>query len=91
MFTSAVARSLSGTVEPGEGVDTAELASAISGGRGEEVLDRLPAADRHAVGEAMQTAFASAMNTLVLVSGLVALAGGILTLLLIRKRDFVSM
>ena len=51
----------------------------------------MPAADRARAGPlAIHSAFASAMNDVLLVGGIVALIGAVLAVALVRRADFVS-
>ncbi len=54
-----------------------------------QLLASLPAASRGQVAAALRSAFAAGLNDLLLVTGVLAFAGALCALLLIRGRDFV--
>lgn len=66
------------------------FASALTNGRFSGAVDRVPARQRPAAALAARTAFTSGLNHILLVAAVIALAGGVLSLLLIRDQDFVS-
>ncbi len=66
-----------------------ELAHAIAAGGSQSVVANIPAAQRTHAATAIHSAFASSMNEILLVAGLVALIGAVLGLVLVRGRDFV--
>jgi EmrB/QacA subfamily drug resistance transporter len=65
------------------------LAKAVAAGGAQQVVSKVPAAHRAQAGAAIHASFASAMNDILLVAGLVALVGAALALVLVRRRDFV--
>lgn len=65
-----------------------QIAHAVAAGGTPSVLHRVPAAARHQASLAIHSAFAGAMNEILLVGGVIALAGAALGLLLVRGRDF---
>jgi hypothetical protein len=50
----------------------------------------VPPGQRHQAALAIHSAFASSMNDIFLVGSLVALAGAVLAVALVRRRDFVT-
>ncbi|WP_448222988.1 MFS transporter [Gordonia iterans] len=63
---------------------------AVSSGEQARMLVHVPPGYRADVAQAIGTAFADGMNHLFVISGCVALAGGVAALLLIRQKDFVT-
>ncbi|GAB2668594.1 MFS transporter [Gordonia jinhuaensis] len=68
---------------------SSELSDAAHNGTIGQIITTLPPADRAVVGEAVHSAFADALNTLFLVSGIVAIIGGLCAMALVRREDFV--
>ena len=66
-----------------------QIAPALAAGGIPRVLHAVPAAQRAHVADAIHGAFATAMNDIMVVAGLLALAGSALALALVRGRDFV--
>jgi hypothetical protein len=66
-----------------------QVAVAIQSGRIGSLLQHLPPAARPAVEQTARAAFASGLNSILLVAAIIALAGGIVGLTAIRGRDFV--
>ena len=54
------------------------------------MLAGVPAASRAQASAAIHAAFASAMNDILLVAGIIALVGAVLALVLVRGSDFVT-
>ena len=67
-----------------------QIAHAVAGGGTQRVLHAVPAADRARASAAIHVAFVGAMNDLLLVGGIVACAGAVLALALVRSRDFAT-
>jgi MFS family permease len=80
IFQSRVASALSG--HPGLG--SSRVATAVSGGQAQHILAVLPLARRQAATTAIHAAFASGLNTIFIVSGVIALAAGVSTIVLLR-------
>ena len=91
IFTSAVRRSLHHGLAavPALAGHTATVATAVTQGNVRGVIASLPADVRGRVAVAAHAAFAAGLNDLLLVSGGVALVGGVASMVLIRSRDFV--
>jgi len=66
------------------------VAHAVAGGGSDTVIASVPRPARAEATVAIHNAFASAMNDILLVGAIIALAGGVLALLLVRGRDFVA-
>jgi predicted MFS family arabinose efflux permease len=89
IFESTIRRELAPRLvgTPAAGKAT-QIAHAVAGGGTQSVLGTVPAADRAQASTAIHIAFASAMNDILLVAGIVAAAGALLSLALVRGRDF---
>ena len=91
LFESAIrtklAPRLAGTPAAGK---VAQIAHAVAGGGTQQVVHSVPAAERARASAAIHVAFASAMNEILLVAGVVALTGAVLSLVLVRGRDFAT-
>jgi hypothetical protein len=70
--------------------DSGHLATDISSGRVPSAIAATPPQLRPEVIRASETAFASALNDIMLVAAIVALAAAVLSFVLIRSRDFVG-
>jgi Major Facilitator Superfamily len=66
----------------------AQIAHAVAAGGGEQVIRATPGPLRTTAATAIHSSFAIALNEILLVSGIVAIAGGLLALILVRARDF---
>jgi EmrB/QacA subfamily drug resistance transporter len=90
IFESRIADQLGASFAGRAGAGRAhQIAHAVAAGGTEQVLARVPDAARHYVSLAIHAAFAAAMNDILLVGAIVALAGAALGLALVRGRDFV--
>jgi hypothetical protein len=91
IFESAIATklapALSGTPAAGR---TTDIAHAVAAGGAQQVVQGVPGAFRGRATLAIHSAFASAMNDILLVAGSVAVIGCVLALVLVRGRDFVA-
>jgi len=67
-----------------------QIAHAVAGGGTQRVLASVPTALRRQASLAIHSAFAGAMNDILLVAGALALAGAVLGLALVRGSDFVA-
>src|SRR5690242_2434251 len=68
----------------------AQIAHAVSGGGAQQVVSAIPSAQRHVATAAIHASFASAMNDILTVAGVVALVGAVFTVALVRGKDFVA-
>jgi len=91
IFTSAVQRSLHHGLAavPALAGRTGAVASAVQQGDLRGLIASVPPDMRGRVGVAVHSAFAAGVNDLLLVTGAVAVVGGLASLALIRSRDFV--
>jgi len=69
---------------------TAAVARAVAGGAAPGVLAKVPVGLRPRAESAIHTAFAGALSDILLVGALIAFAGAVLALALVRSRDFAS-
>jgi EmrB/QacA subfamily drug resistance transporter len=65
-----------------------QIAGAVKSGQAGQVIARLPAQYRPAVGLLTRTAFTAGLDEILLVAAIVALASGVISLAAIRTRDF---
>ncbi|HYU86912.1 MAG TPA: MFS transporter [Kribbellaceae bacterium] len=65
-----------------------EIADAIAGGGAQQVIANTPEPIRGQVQHVVAVVFTTALNDILLVAAIVALAGAVLALLLVRQRDF---
>ncbi len=86
-ITNKLAPRLVGTPAAGH---AAQIAHAVAAGGTQQVLRSVPPSARPQADAAIHVAFASAMNDILLVAGIVALAGAVLALVLVRTRDFAA-
>ena len=90
ILTSRIESSLAASLGPrGLGAHASGLAHAVAGGQLARALAALPAPSRSGASAAARSAFVDALNGILVVGAGIALAAGVLTLLLIRQRDFV--
>jgi predicted MFS family arabinose efflux permease len=75
---------------PGLRAQAPGFGAALTNGQFSGVVSRVPARERPAAALAARTAFTAGLNHILLVAAVIALAGGVLSLLLIRDKDFVS-
>ncbi|NJP45768.1 MFS transporter [Actinacidiphila epipremni] len=75
---------------PGLGARAPQIASSLTDGEFSAALAQVPARQRPAAAVAARAAFTSGLDHILLVAAVIALAGGVLSLLLIRGSDFVS-
>jgi EmrB/QacA subfamily drug resistance transporter len=78
---------LAGTPVSGK---AAEIAHAVAGGGTQTVLASVPKSLHARADAGIHLAFADAMNSLLFVGGIVAFAGAVLALVLVRSRDFAT-
>jgi EmrB/QacA subfamily drug resistance transporter len=86
-ITNKLAPKLAGTPVAGH---AAQIAHAVAAGGAPKVLASVPAPDRAQAAAAIHSAFASAMNEIMLVGAIIALAGAVFASLLVRRSDFVT-
>jgi predicted MFS family arabinose efflux permease len=88
IFTSAIQHHLSGALPPSLKGSAGSMVSAVRQGSVAHLLASVPAADRAAVGGALRSSFAAALNELLYVTAALAFVGAICAMLLIRRQDF---
>jgi EmrB/QacA subfamily drug resistance transporter len=84
---SVLAERLAGT--PGAGRAN-QLAEAVAGSGSQGVASQAPAGARAALEAAARAAFVSGLNEILMIGAGVALVGAVLSLILVRRRDFVG-
>ena len=87
VIRSNLAPKLVGTPVAGQ---VSQIARAVAGGGAQQVLSSIPPANRGFAAAAIHSAFAGAMNDILLVAAILALAGALLGLILVRGSDFVT-
>lgn len=92
LFSSAVTSGLRSRLAdaPIGAMDPAQITKAVTAGEQNALIAHVPPSYRDDVTAAIGTAFADGMNHLFLVSGLVAVVGGVAAFALIRSKDFVQ-
>jgi EmrB/QacA subfamily drug resistance transporter len=88
IFTSAIQRHLAGALPPSLAGSTGRMVTAVRQGSVGQLLASVPAADRAAVGGALRSSFADALNQLLYVTAGLALVGAVCAVVLIRRKDF---
>jgi EmrB/QacA subfamily drug resistance transporter len=86
-ISSDLAPKLVGTPAAGH---ASQIAHAVAAGGTQQVLAATPASARPGASAAIHVAFTSAMNDILLVGGIIALAGAMLAFVLVRARDFAT-
>jgi len=89
IFTSEIGSHLAAALPPSLAGQSASMVNAIRQGSVGQLLASVPAADRAAVGLALRSSFADALNTLLYVTAGVAIVGAVCAAVLIRSKDFV--
>ena len=84
---SELAERLAGTPVAGQ---AGRLAEAVAGGGSQAIARGTPGPGRAAAEEAAKAAFVSGFNEILLIAAGIALAGAVLSFLLVRRRDFVA-
>jgi hypothetical protein len=84
-LSSKLAPQLAGSPVAGH---ASQIAHAAAAGGAQSVLRAVPPGRRAEAALAIHGAFAGALNDILLVAGIVALAGAVFALALVRKRDF---
>jgi EmrB/QacA subfamily drug resistance transporter len=88
IFTSTIGGHLSGALPPSLAGSAGTMVNAIRQGSVAQLLASVPAADRAAVGVALRSSFAAALNELLYVTAGLAIFGAVCAVLLIRRKDF---
>lgn len=92
IFTASVKRGIDHSVAsiPSVAGRGSEIAAAVRKGDPSATLASLPPGARQPVGQAIGSSFAGALNDLFIVTGVLALAGAVCAVALIRSKDFVG-
>jgi EmrB/QacA subfamily drug resistance transporter len=90
IFVSQLQSRLASTLPPSLAGSAGRIAADVRQGSVGQVLASVPAADRGAAALALRSSFASGLNELLYITAVLALAGGICAVLLIRGKDFVK-
>ena len=90
IFASAIQSHLATSLPPSLAGSEGSMVNAIRQGSVGQLIASVPAADRAAVGLALRSSFASALNELLWVTAGVALVGAVCATVLIRRKDFVQ-
>ncbi len=85
--TAGLTTALAGTTAA---TQAEELGRAVTSGGAPQAIAAAPPGARPSVERAIEAAFTSALNDILLIAALVALAGGLLALALVRGSDFVG-
>jgi EmrB/QacA subfamily drug resistance transporter len=88
IFTSVIQSHLTSSLPPSLAGSTARIVTAVRQGSVAQLLTSVPATDRAAVGIALRSSFAAALNDLLYVTAALALVGAACAVLLIRRQDF---
>jgi EmrB/QacA subfamily drug resistance transporter len=88
IFTAEIQSHLARALPAAVQGHAASLISSIRQGSVSQAIASVPAADRGAVGLALRSSFASALNELMYVTAGVALFGAVSAVVLIRRKDF---
>ncbi len=91
IFESSLARHLAPKLAatPAAG-HAAQISHAVAAGAAGRVVGSVPAGQRHLAAAAIHSAFVNSMQNILLVAAIIAFAGAVLGLVLVRRRDFVT-
>ena len=90
IFTAQIQSHLSGALPPALAGSAGTVVNAVRQGSVGQLLASVPAAERGAVGLALRSSFAAALNELLYVTAGLAFVGAVCAMLLIRRKDFVQ-
>jgi EmrB/QacA subfamily drug resistance transporter len=92
IFTAVLASGLRDHLAgvPGLAGQSDRVADAVHSGAAGQLIAASPAAARGRLVEAIHASFAGALNDLFVTAGILALAGGVLAIVLIRAKDFAA-
>jgi EmrB/QacA subfamily drug resistance transporter len=92
IFTATLGRSLAQHLSqvPSLAGHSGQITGTVSRGSPAQAITAAPAPLRGQLTGAIHASFAAAMNDLLITSGILALAGGVLAFALIRRKDFVA-
>ena len=77
-------------VTPGGATHANQIIGAMELGDPAKVIGAAPASIRAALGTALRSSFASMLDELLIVSGIIAIVGALCAMVLIRQKDFVA-
>jgi hypothetical protein len=75
---------------PGLSGHGSDIATAVQSGQIDQVIAALPPSSREPVAEIARAAFTSGLDRILLVGAIIALVSGVVSLVMIRGRDFAS-
>ncbi len=90
IFTSEVRTHVSSGLQAAHQSGAHAIATAISSGQTHQAIAHVPPQARATIGELARSSFVAGLNEIFLVAAIVALAGAVASLLLIRSSDFVA-
>ena len=90
IFTSAIGDHLAGALPPSLAGSAGTMVDAVRQSSVAQLLASVPVADRAAVGVALRSSFAAALNELLYVAAGLAIFGAVCAVLLIRRKDFYN-
>ncbi len=90
ILTSAVGAHVSSGLHAAHLGGAHTIATAISSGQTHQAIAHVPPQARRIVGEVARASFVAGLNEILLVAAILAFAGAIAALLLIRSSDFVA-
>ena len=90
IFTSEVRTHVSSGLQAAHQSGAHAIATAISTGQTHQAIAHVPPQARATIGELARSSFVAGLNEIFLVAAIVALAGALASLLLIRSSDFVA-
>ena len=90
IFTSEIRAHVSSALRAAHLGSAHAIATAISSGQTHQAIARVPPQARTIVGEVARASFVAGLNKILLVAAILAFAGAVASLLLIRSSDFVA-
>ncbi len=90
IFTSSVRSHVASGLHALHSGGAQTISTAIANGQAKQAIAQVPAQARAGVAEVARASFVAGLNEIFLVAAIVALAGSVAALVLIRSRDFVS-
>jgi EmrB/QacA subfamily drug resistance transporter len=88
IFTSQIQSRLTSSLPPALAGSSGRVVNAVRQGSAAQLIGSLPVGDRAAVGTALRSSFAAALNELMYITGGLAIVGAVCAVLLIRRKDF---
>ncbi|CAN5239072.1 MFS transporter [soil metagenome] len=91
LFANQVGREVTDGLQGTPGAGQADqIAAAITGGQVQRVIDAAPPTAREQLSDVATSSFVDSLNHIIVIAMVLAFATGVLTLLLIRQKDFVG-